>query len=447
MTIEGFIFDYSKCVGCHACIVACSVENKTQPPIAWRQIDSYNTLKIPLAGFLNLSLACNHCIEAPCLKACPSKAYTKDLQTGAVIHQPENCIGCRYCTWACPFNAPKYNARLGIVEKCNLCNHLIINGSKPACAKQCPTGALSFGLIEINGNSESFGIPKSNFQPRFDAFNENVVDNIPEMDMSISGFDLNTNLLFKDERDTKINPNDEWPLVFFTFVFSFLTGWIFFFKDHNSMPLKVVFMTLGLLGLIISTIHLGRPLKAPRAVLNLKTSWLSREIILSGFFVVSSFTYLFLLKSNFVIAITSLIGLLFLGAVEMVYSVARKNYILPIHSSNTILTAVLFGFFFNQHWKLLVGIIVLKGVLYIIRKAYSLEKLTFINMCGITLRVLLGSIIPIGIINFSNTDYSLYVLGLLIVAELIDRYDFYKDIYVDSPSRELGQVITNHGAE
>ena len=67
MNSIGFIFDYSKCVGCHACVVGCYNENKTNPPIAWRQVNTFNHKKIPLAGFLNLSIACNHCIDAPCI--------------------------------------------------------------------------------------------------------------------------------------------------------------------------------------------------------------------------------------------------------------------------------------------------------------------------------------------------------------------------------------------
>jgi hypothetical protein len=147
------------------------------------------------------------------------------------------------------------------------------------------------------------------------------------------------------------------------------------------------------------------------------------------------------------LVITSLIGLLLQVSIEMVYSVARKKYVLPIHSSNTILTAILFGLLFNQLWKLLVGIIVVKAILYIIRKAYSLDTLTFIKTMSIVLRVLLGSIVPIGIINFSSTNISLYLIIFLITGELIDRFEFYEDIYVDSPSRDLGQGLKNRKAK
>jgi len=442
MTTEGFVFDYAKCVGCHACIVACYVENKTQPPIVWRQINTYNSQKIPLAGFLNLSIACNHCVEAPCLIACPAKAYTRDVQTGAVIHQPEKCIGCQYCTWACPFDAPKYNPSKGIVEKCHLCNHLVSVGSKPACTKQCPTGALSYGLIDKMGVSESFGLPKTSHQPRFIATNANVVDVFPEQDISISGLEMNIHNNHTVKLNTKIHSRDEWPLIIFTFVYSFLAGSIFLFANFNNMLLKVVYLTIGLLGILLSAFHLGKPFRAPRSILNYKTSWLSREILFSGLFFISSNLYLFVFRSNWMLVIASLLGLMLLVSIERVYSITRKNYVLPIHSSNTILTALLFVLLFSGLWKLLVGLMALKALLYILRKAYSYEAISLLMLLVTAARVLLGLIIPIGIISFSNASFSLFLLFCLIVGEFIDRYEFYNDIYIDTPSRELEQSFS-----
>lgn len=157
-TTKGFIFDYSKCVGCHACMVACYVENSTKPPLSWRQVNHFNKEKLPLLGFIHLSIACNHCADAPCLKACPSGAYYVDKDTYAVIHSPELCIGCKYCTWACPFDAPKYNPDRGIIEKCHFCYHRLKENELPACALNCPTGALSFGEITKDSNPNVIGL-------------------------------------------------------------------------------------------------------------------------------------------------------------------------------------------------------------------------------------------------------------------------------------------------
>ena len=145
-----FIFDYNQCVGCHACVVACINENGFQEPKQWRNIHQSNNTHFPQLPLFYLSLACNHCADAPCLKNCPANAYSRDEKTGAVIHHSEKCIGCQYCTWACPYDAPKFNPKEGIIEKCTFCNNRIEENLKPACANLCPTGALDFTLVELS---------------------------------------------------------------------------------------------------------------------------------------------------------------------------------------------------------------------------------------------------------------------------------------------------------
>ena len=441
MPTDGFIFDYTKCVGCHACIIACYVENQTKPPIAWRQINSFNSKKIPLAGFLNLSIACNHCVEAPCLKACPAKAYIKDDQTGAIIHQPEKCIGCRYCTWACPFDAPKYNRDKGVVEKCHLCNHLVSKGIKPACANQCPTGALSFGSLDSFQHSDPVGIPITNFQPRIRTVRANIFEAIPQLDIRITGFDRNDKDSTLNESDKKIHAKEEWPLVFFTLIFAFLSGWIFSFRTDDNLPFKVIFIALCLLGILLSTFHLGKPFRASRSILNLKTSWLSREILLCGLFVFSVVLYFFLFQSNYMLVITSLISLMLLISIEMVYSIPKKSYRTPLHSSSTVLTALMFAFLFCGLWKLLVAVIAIKALLYIIRKGDSEIVLSPLKMLITSFRTLIGLIFPIGIVCFTKHESSISLLLCLLSGEIIDRFEFYSDIYIDTPSRILEQTL------
>lgn len=439
----GFIFDYSKCVGCHACIVGCYNENKTDPPIAWRQINTLNQRKIPLAGFLNLSIACNHCLEAPCLKACPAKAYQRDEQTGAVIHQSEKCIGCKYCTWACPFDAPKYNKQKGVVEKCHLCNHLIIKGLKPACANQCPTGALSFGSIENSIKNEPFGVPKTKYQPRLMTLGSSVLNNIPEMDKSISGFNFSEKHGLKDNLNDKIHAVEEWPLVLFTFIFAFLSGWIFGFKNDSIPILKYIFILLGFTGFLLSAFHLGKPFRSPRSILNLKTSWLSREILLSGLFISSSILYFFVLQTTLMLLITVFLSASLLISIEMVYSITEKKYKFPLHSSNTILTAILFGLYFSGQLKLLGAVLVIKALLYLIRKkdVDNLNQLLIVLMALI--RTLTGLLIPLSIIFFSNPINLNLLLLCLLIGELIDRFEYYKDLFINSPARILDQFCTN----
>ena len=81
----------------------------------WRQVRTFNELHVPGVELLHLSLACNHCAEPGCAAACPTLAYRRDAETGAVLLDQDRCIGCRYCTWACPYGAPRVDEALGVV--------------------------------------------------------------------------------------------------------------------------------------------------------------------------------------------------------------------------------------------------------------------------------------------------------------------------------------------
>jgi formate dehydrogenase iron-sulfur subunit len=90
---------------------------------------------------------CMHCSEPACASACLVKAFTKTPE-GAVVYNPDVCIGCRYCMMACPFSAPAYDyfdAASPEVRKCTMCYERIKEGKKPACAEICPKEAITFG--------------------------------------------------------------------------------------------------------------------------------------------------------------------------------------------------------------------------------------------------------------------------------------------------------------
>ncbi len=149
---KGFIFNYFNCVNCGACSAACIIENGW--PVSRREIFTYNSEVISVAPVINISLACNHCEIPVCLKGCPSDAYHMDHVTGSVIIDDEKCIGCRYCQWNCPYNAPIYDVNEKVIMKCNLCHKGLIEGRLPACAAACPTGALNYDILpdQISNN-------------------------------------------------------------------------------------------------------------------------------------------------------------------------------------------------------------------------------------------------------------------------------------------------------
>lgn len=432
--VKGFIFNYNKCVGCHACMVACYAENSTQPPISWRQINHFNKEKLPLLGFIHLSIACNHCKDAPCKSACPSSAYSIDNETSAVIHTSEKCIGCKYCTWACPYDAPKYNPNTRVIEKCNFCNHKLKVGQIPACALNCPTGALSYGNIEEIAHPHSFGLSTKKIYPRIKVIGTNTKDSIPIMDASASGVELSDIKKYHDKKErSSINIADEWPLATFTFLGSLLVGWIFASSMSNSFTISLwTFALLAFSGLLLSLLHLGKPLRSYLSINNLKTSWLSREILLYGLFIGIG-TLSLLVNSKILSIATILIGFAFLGAVEMVYSVTVKRYSLPIHSANTIITALTFAAVFSQSWSVLIAILALKNLLFISRNDNILKRKNLVYNIFIGLRLLLGFIIPFLFLVSSFFEYKFTLIFSIVIAELIDRMLYYNDFEPEKP--------------
>jgi DMSO reductase iron-sulfur subunit len=145
---HGFFFNADNCIACHACESACSEKNDVPAHLAFRSVGFVEGGTYPNYQRLNISMACNHCDDPVCLKGCPTRAYTKFAEYGAVLQDPDICFGCGYCTWVCPYNAPQLDPVKGQVSKCNMCVDRLEVGLKPACAAACLGGALDFGVIE-----------------------------------------------------------------------------------------------------------------------------------------------------------------------------------------------------------------------------------------------------------------------------------------------------------
>jgi ferredoxin len=99
---HGFHFTADNCIGCHACEAACSEKNDLPPHLAFRSVGYVESGTHPNFTRINISMACNHCDDPVCLKGCPTRAYTKFTEYGAVLQDPDICFGCGYCTWVCP---------------------------------------------------------------------------------------------------------------------------------------------------------------------------------------------------------------------------------------------------------------------------------------------------------------------------------------------------------
>ena len=140
----GFLMDHRRCIGCHACTVACKSENDV-PIGSFRTWVKYTEKGLfPAVKRHFTVLRCNHCSKAPCVTICPVTALEKRTD-GIVDIDRDACIGCRACMQACPYDAIYLNEDSGAVEKCHFCAHRIEQRLEPACVIVCPEQAIVFG--------------------------------------------------------------------------------------------------------------------------------------------------------------------------------------------------------------------------------------------------------------------------------------------------------------
>ena len=143
----GFIIDNRRCIGCHACTVACKTEHGDPIGInkTWVQYIEKGTWPEVTRGFH--VLRCNHCANAPCVEICPT-ACLETRDDGIVDFDPSRCIGCKACMQACPYDAITINPDSGTATKCNYCAHRVDVGREPACAVVCPAEAIVTGDLD-----------------------------------------------------------------------------------------------------------------------------------------------------------------------------------------------------------------------------------------------------------------------------------------------------------
>ncbi|MBI2321284.1 MAG: polysulfide reductase NrfD [Chloroflexi bacterium] len=143
----GFVLDQRKCIGCHACTVACKSENEV-PLGSFRTWVKY----VEKGTFPNTRrhfavLRCNHCDDAPCIEICPTRALFKRAD-GIVDFASERCIGCKSCMQACPYDAIYIDPNTHTAAKCHYCAHRVEVGLEPACVVVCPVQAIIPGDLD-----------------------------------------------------------------------------------------------------------------------------------------------------------------------------------------------------------------------------------------------------------------------------------------------------------
>jgi Fe-S-cluster-containing dehydrogenase component/formate-dependent nitrite reductase membrane component NrfD len=152
MTKYAFVIDQRKCIGCHACTVACKAEHDVPIGVYRTWVKYIEKGEFPNSRRYFLVNRCNHCDNAPCVAICPTKALYK-RKDGIVDFDSSRCIGCKSCMQACPYDALYIDPYSHTAAKCNYCAHRTEVGIEPACVVVCPERAIIAGDLQ-NPNSE-----------------------------------------------------------------------------------------------------------------------------------------------------------------------------------------------------------------------------------------------------------------------------------------------------
>ena len=143
----GFAIDLRKCIGCHACTIACKAEHQIPVGVNRCWVKTVEKGTFPDTRRFFFPVLCNQCVEAPCVRICPTNALFK-RRDGIVDLNSQSCIGCRACMEACPYDQLFIDPNTRTAEKCNFCANRVENRLEPACVSVCPTECRIFGDLD-----------------------------------------------------------------------------------------------------------------------------------------------------------------------------------------------------------------------------------------------------------------------------------------------------------
>ena len=360
-----FQVDLDKCSGCKACVVACHTLNGLDDGESFRDVGLLLGAGRNGPIFQHVTTACHHCVDPGCLNACPVNAYEKDPITGIVRHLDDQCFGCQYCTLACPYEVPKYHAAKGIVRKCDMCSQRLSTGEAPACVQACPHQAISIQVIDITA-------------ARLAAQTTTFLADAPDPCITLPttrfvGAAASNESLRSGTYVPRPLEHAHRPLILLLVLSQISVGITVLvslmllqnmsrFGDGTRTVLLAIASLLAVVSAVASTLHLGRPQYAFRAVIGIGHSWLSREIVAFGTYIPLSMTcavlsYLDSPLLNPALVTAAVCGVAGVAASVMIYHVTRRPFWNAARSglafaaggigigSLTCTTAILF-----EHW-------------------------------------------------------------------------------------------------
>jgi len=457
---NAFIVDQNKCTGCHACEMACQIANDVPGRRRWRRVRTFNELHVHNVEVSHLSMACNHCAEAPCLSGCPSRAIYRDDGTGAVLIDRERCIGCRYCSWACPFGAPRFDEDTGVMTKCDFCLEKQREGVAPACVTGCPTGALDCAIVAEENLFGAAPVTAGRAPVRDTEKRGASRASIPGMaksgaDPSIRIIELRSGRLAPSQTEPAATPpwrsledriipqitlKHEWALAAFTLLMSILVGIYLGSCLGGPAPGGGLFLMAGAAGLLLSAYHLGHRARAWRAAARVDRSWLSREIVFFGIFLILAALELHFGGLGPTSRVTDHVdlsawlaaacGIVTLLSADHVYRVAGIRGDGVFHSARLLGTGFLLAAVWGGLPVMAAAIAGIKAVLYIRRKrkrrSLGLEtrpRLTSLRLATLALG---------GMIAWWGAPLVL-VFVIVLASELIDRAEYYDELEISTP--------------
>ena len=283
-----FEVDLDACTGCKSCVVACHSLNGLDEDESWRSVGTLQGGG-KLAFQQTVTTACHHCVDPACLTGCPVNAYEKDAVTGIVSHLDDQCIGCSYCTLTCPYEVPRFNEAKGIVRKCDMCRGRLEVGEAPACVQSCPNGAIRISIVS-----------KAEATVAATAADAALVPGAPASAITVPTTRYRTKRDWPADATAvdhlSLRPAHPHPPLAAMLVLTQLAvgalaadvafrAGLFGRLGAAARPVHAaVIAAVAVAAMAASTLHLGRPRYAFRAVLGIGHSWLSREVVAFGAF-------------------------------------------------------------------------------------------------------------------------------------------------------------------
>ena len=352
----GFEVDLDACTGCKACVTACHALNGLDDGESWRSVGSVQ-MESAQPFQQTVTTACHHCVDPACLAGCPVNAYEKDPVTGIVAHLDDQCIGCRYCVLTCPYEVPRYNAERGIVRKCDLCADRLGAGEAPACVQSCPNAAIRVSLVDTAGARATAssgavllpGAPLSSITVPTTTYTSRRAGPPSRS----GGSDGAEKAPFQppERGDAPQRGQAHLPLTVMLVLTQVAVGVsvvglvVRALSDEAGVAglrpaSALVALGVGLLALGASVLHLGRPAYAFRAVLGVRRSWLSREIVAFAVFAALAAAHGAAVlvgagaeqrlsgagTESALGALTALAGVIGVGCSAQVYAVTRRRW-------------------------------------------------------------------------------------------------------------------------